>query len=220
VPAERSFAEAIMVDIVVPAVTDAVIDFTKSPEFQQLLDAGWSATGEQLARARSWTRQKYRQLRGRVASPTTAILAPHSSPALPEEYVAEVTDVDAPEDLDPVSVRDYREGLRLFVAAELYAAQLRQWLASVRPEDETLPQEVRDAAKAALERPISSLGQDTLSVLYDFLLQSDSLDGKPMVLRAERDARSLPRVGQPNQTSGPEPDARPPADPSPVRRPG
>ena len=210
VPAERSF---IMVDIVVPAVTDAVIDFTKSPEFQQLLDAGWSATSEQLARARSWTRQKYRQLRGRVASPT-AIVAAHSSPALPEEYVAEGTDVDAPEDLDPVSVRDYREGLRLFVAAGLYAAQLRQWLASVRPDDETLPQEVRDAAKAALERPISSLGQDTLSVLYDFLLQSDSLDGEPMVLRAERDARSLPRVAQTNQASGPEPDARPTADPS------
>lgn len=64
---------------------------------------------------------------------------------------------------------------------------------------------MRDATKAALERPISSLGQDTLSVLYDFLLQSDSLEAEPMTLRAERDAGSLPRVGQPNQAPVPNP---------------
>lgn len=207
-----------MVDIVVPAVTEAVIDFTRSAEFRNLLDAGWSATGEQIARASSWSRQKYQELRGRAARPTTAIVEAPSSAALPEELMSEVTDGDASEGLDPVSARDYREGLRHYVAAELYAAQLRHWLASVRPDDETLPRGVRDAAKAALERPISSLDHDTLSILYDFLLQSDSPEGEPVALRAERDARSLPWLGQPDQASDPELDARTTDDPGPVPR--
>lgn len=84
-----------------------------------------------------------------------------------------------------MSGEEFRARLRLALAAEEFAADQKRLLASVRIDNDALPQELQDAFQAALEGNLASLDPEVLALVMAFLVDVRSAGGEYALVRIE-----------------------------------
>lgn len=165
-----------------------------SPYIEAAVEYGVDAAFHSVERLVKWAKRKLSEPRVVADSATdggrTAELV-----TLPEvetlDASSEVgTDLDEP--LASMSGEEYRARLLAALAAEQFAAEQKRRLANVRVEDDALPPELQRAVKAALEGSISSLDEETLAVVVEFLDGARTAEGNYLLL-SDAEAEGLRR---------------------------
>lgn len=97
-----------------------------------------------------------------------------------------------------MSVDDFREYFLRAMAAEQFAAQLKQLLLTVRVQDAELSPELQRAIQLALEGNIAALDEDMLVAVVEFLGGTRSTNGQYVLPRlGQAHGQSLPKGSTP-----------------------
>lgn len=98
-----------------------------------------------------------------------------------------------------MSVDDFREYFLRAMAAEQFAAQLKQLLLTVRVQDAELSPELEQAIRLALEGEIAALDEDMIVSIVEFLGGTRSADGEYVLPRLDQTTgRPLPGGNAPS----------------------
>lgn len=122
-------------------------------------------------------------------------------PALTPESETGSSEVATTQDQPRIamSVDDFREYFLRAMAAEQFAAQLKQLLLTVRVQDVELSPELQQAIQLALEGNMTALDEDMLVAVVEFLGGTRGTDGQYVLPRlGQTHAQSLPRGSTPN----------------------